>query len=93
MIELEYPLDGELIIKKKKRFKRMLLEQLENTKSIKTRIAILGGSTTSDIKDCLELFLLNEGIESLFYESEYNRFFEDAVFENNELEEFAPNII
>ena len=57
------------------------------------RIAILGGSTTNDIKNILELFLLNYGIRPLFYESEYNQFYEDGMFPNPVLEEFSPDII
>ena len=41
----------------------------------------------------MELFLLNNGIRPSFYESEYNKFYEDAMFDNPELEEFAPDII
>lgn len=60
---------------------------------IAKRVAILGGSTTHDIKLVLELFLLDAGIWPTFYESEYNRFYEDAVFPNAELEAFKPDII
>ena len=35
---------------------------------------------------------MNEGIKPLFYESEYNKYYEDALF-GQELEEFAPEII
>lgn len=56
-------------------------------------IAILGGSTTHDVKDVLELFLLNYGIKPVFYESEFGRYFEDAMFPNPELEELKPDII
>ena len=41
----------------------------------------------------LELFLLNYGIEPEFYESEYNQYYEDAMFPNEELEHFHPDII
>ena len=57
------------------------------------KIAILGGSTTSEIKNILELFLLNYGIKPTFYESEYNQFYEDAIFGNEELDNFNPDII
>lgn len=60
---------------------------------IEKNIAILGGSTTNDIKLVLELFLLNNGMKPKFYESEYNQFWQDAMFENKELEEFKPDII
>ena len=59
----------------------------------KKNIAVLGGSTTNDIIKMLEVFLLAEGIEPVFYESEYNRFWQDAVFENQELRDFSPDII
>lgn len=91
MKELSYPFDGDYILSKKKSIKRQLLE--EKTSFIDKKIAILGGSTTSNIKLILELFLLNYGIRPEFYESEYNRFYQDAVFDNPELESFGPEII
>lgn len=57
------------------------------------KIAILGGTTTNDIKLILELFLLNNGIKPVFYESEYNQYYQDAVFDNAKLEVFSPDII
>ena len=89
--ELEYPFDSEYIISKKKRLKKELLES--NSNFVDKRIAILGGSTTNDIKLTLELFLLNNGIKPSFYESEYNQFYQDAMFDNKELEDFKPDII
>lgn len=91
MKELLYPFDGDYILKKKKSIKKALLE--ENKTFLDKRIAILGGSTTNDIKLVLELFLLNYGIQPEFYESEYNRYWQDAMFPNPELEEFQPDII
>jgi len=91
MKELEYPFDSAWILKKRRTIKKMLLEDGSNR--IKKHIAVLGGSTTSDIISMMELFLLNFGIEPLFYESEYARYWQDAMFENHELEEFKPDII
>ena len=91
MRELEYPFDEELIIKKKKALKKALLAERSDFTPVK--IAILGGSTTNDIRQILELFLLNNGIWPCFYESEYNRYYEDIVFENPALNEFSPDII
>lgn len=91
MKELQYPFDSEYILTKKKSIKRTLLAD-ESTR-IKKNIAILGGSTTSNIKLILELFLLNYGIEPTFYESEYNQYYQDAMFDNKELEDFKPDII
>ncbi len=91
MKELEYPFDSSYILSKKKKIRRELLEG--NTTFIKKKIAILGGSTTSNIMLILELFLLNYGIMPEFYESEYNQFYQDAVFPNPKLEEFNPDVI
>lgn len=91
MIELlSFPFDHNKIIRKKKKIKKELLNLKNNANSVK--IAILGGSTTSEIKDILELFLLNENLNPIFYESGYNKYFEEIMFENN-LEKFNPDII
>lgn len=92
--ELEYPFDSELILQKKKSLRRRLFEEEQNPSvRIKKKIAILGGSTTSDIKKILELFLLNEGIEPTFYECEYAQYWQDIMFDNPELVEFEPDLI
>ena len=84
------PFSGELLSKRKK-LRRELLES--GADFIDKRIAILGGSTTHDIKDALELFLLHHGIRCTFYESEYAQYWQDAMFPNPELEAFRPDII
>lgn len=91
LLELQYPFDSEFILKKSKSLKHRLLE--ENTARIKKKIAVLGGSTTHDVVRILELFLLNQGIEPEFYESEYGMYWEDAMFGNEELNAFAPDMI
>jgi FkbH-like protein len=68
-------------------------ELLKQTHLIQTRIAILGGSTTIEVKNTLELFLLAQGIQPTFYESGYNRYCEDALFENPDLWNFRPDIV
>lgn len=88
-LNFEYPLDSKYLMRKKKSIKRELLKK---DFIIKKRIAILGGSTTSDIKDMLDIFLMNNSIKSEFYESEYNKFYEDALF-SIELENFNPEIV
>ena len=86
--ELEYPFDSQYLLRKKRSLRRKLLGQ-DNL--MEKHIAILGGSTTSDIKDMLELFLLNYGIRPVFYESEYGQYWQDAMFSNAELEALAPD--
>jgi FkbH-like protein len=65
----------------------------DGTARIEKRVAILGGSTTHDIRDCLELFLLNHGIAAAFYESEYAQYWQDAMFPHAGLEAFKPDVI
>ncbi len=89
--ELLYPFDPNHILENKRKLKKALLE--ESSSFVEKKIAILGGYTTSAVKQIMELFLLNNGIRPSFYESEYNKFYEDAMFENEELKEFGPDII
>ncbi len=91
MQELEYPFDAKYIIKKKKSLRRELLA--DGSKRIRKNIAVLGGSTTDEIIKSLELFLLNQGIEPSFYESEYNMYWQDAMFPPQELLDFQPDVI
>lgn len=91
MKELFYPFNGSEIMRKKLAIRKSLL--YDGNSRIKKKIAILGGSTTNHVAAVLELFLLNFGIEPVFYQSEYNKFFEDAVFGNAELDSFSPDII
>ena len=92
MKELEYPFDSEYVLKKKKSLKRELLAR-ENVTYLEKKVAVLGGCTTQNITLMLELFLLNYGIKPVFYESEYNKYYEDGMFPNPELEAFHPDII
>jgi fkbH domain len=87
---LEYPFNWKILNRKKKKIKKMILS--EKKSFLEKKIAILGGSTTSEIKNTIEVFLLKEGIKPIFYESEYNKYYEDALF-SEELIKFNPEII
>ncbi len=91
MKELNYPFDGKYIQKNRKKLKKQLLA--DGSRRIVKKIAVLGGSTANDVVSALELFLLNTGIEPQFYISEYNKFYEDAVFGSPELDSFSPDLI
>lgn len=82
---------SDKIMLKRKRIRKELLAQ--DIGWIDKRIAILGGSTTHDIKDMLELFLLHYGIRPTFYESDYNQYWQDVMFTNVDLQKFKPDII
>ncbi|MGB9432136.1 MAG: hypothetical protein WBQ89_07840, partial [Candidatus Acidiferrum sp.] len=73
--------------------KSLVKELLKQPNLVPTRVAILGGSTTAEVKNMLELFLLGHGVQSSFYESGYNRFSEDVLFENPDLWSFKPDIV
>ena len=88
---LDYPTNLSLLMEKRRTLRKQLLSQ--ETKRIKKKIAVLGGSTTYDIVKMLDVFLLYNGIEAEFYECEYNRYYEDVMFNNEELKKFAPDII
>ena len=87
---LEYPLNINYILRNKKLLKRELLNK---DNFIQKNIAILGGSSTSEIVNILEIFLLKNGIKPNFYQSEYNKFYEDALFRTVELAKFNPDIV
>lgn len=87
---LKYPFNNSTILRKRKAIRRELIKE---SISRKLKVAVLGGSTTSELINVIELFLLNQGFLATFYESEYNKFFEDAVFDNPKLLAFNPDII
>ena len=87
---LQYPFDNQLLLRRRKLIRKELLTISD---LIEKHIAILGGSTTHDIKDMLELFLLDQGIRPVFFESEYAQYWQDAMFGNPELTDLQPDII
>ncbi len=91
MKELQYPFDSQMILRKRKALRRRLLE--DGSSRFVKKIAVLGGSTTSDIVKCMELFLLDNGIEPVFYECEYAQYEQQAMFPDQEFLDFAPDLI
>lgn len=91
MKELSYPFDSGYLLKNRKKIKRQLAE--DGTVRIKKKIAVLGGSTVNDIVTMLEIFLLEQGIECEFYQSEFAKYWEDVMFSNEELLQFKPDLI
>jgi FkbH-like protein len=88
--ELRYPLSAEGVLRKRQSLKKELLKQ---PNLLPCRIAILGGSTTQEIRSILDVFLLVHGIQASFYESGYNAYYEDVMFENPEFRQFNPDIV
>ena len=91
MEQFNYPINSKELIRKKARIKNELVS--EQNSFIEKKIAVLGGSTTNEIVDQLELSLLNYGIKADFYQSEYGQYWQDAMFGNEELDFFNPDVI
>jgi FkbH-like protein len=80
----------ETLIRKRKSLRRELFER---PNLLEVRVAILGGSTTNEVVDFLEVLLLDKGIRPVFYQSDYNRYFEEAVIDPSQLIRFRPDIV
>ena len=90
MEKLQYPFDGAAILQKKRSLKKELLQK---PGLIDKKIAIVGGSTVGEIRNILELFLLDKGIRPTFWEGGYALFYENVVFDDGALAAFAPDIL
>ena len=87
---LEYPFDVSKILRKKIALKKFLLKK-KNLIDIK--IAVLGATTTFEIIDQLELFLLKAGFKPNFYSCEYSQHYNVVMFDEKELINFKPDIV
>lgn len=89
MIDLEFASPDEVLMNR-----RALRRELIGRPNLQpVRLAILGGSTTDQLVQILELFLLNAGFAPTFYQSEYGRFYEDAVYDHAHLASFKPDLV
>ena len=57
------------------------------------RIAVLGGTTTAEFVDLLELWLLDSGFRPTVHQSEFGRFYTDAVHDSATLQAFRPDLV
>ena len=88
-----YPL--ERLIIKRKAIRKQLLEAANQpgTRTQDIRIAVLGGSTTNEVVDLLEILLLDSGFRPTFFQSEYGRYYEDAFLEPEIIANFKPDLV
>src|SRR6185295_379935 len=82
--------NSEYLLRKRKSLRR---ELGENPNLQELRVAVLGGSTTNEVADFLELLLLADGFRPAIYQSDYNRYFEEAVLAPEALVAFKPQIV
>ena len=87
---LGYPFDADNIMQNKRALKKQLMAQ-QNL--LEKRVALFSGTTIGEIKNILELFLLDNGIKPVFYEGDYGRYFEEIVFDSGEIAAFKPDVI
>ena len=74
--------------------RRSLRNELLATDGLRDlRVAVLGGSTTNELVNFLELLLLSAGFRPSFYQSEYGRFYEEAVHDTRALIDFRPELV
>ncbi len=78
------------LLMKRKGLRRQLTAQMALRD---VRIAVLGGSTSNEVVDFLEIGLLSSGFRPTFYQSEYGRFYEEAVHDPGSLIEFRPDLV
>jgi FkbH-like protein len=78
------------LIQKHRRIKRELLL----TKGlVPLRIAVLGGTTTDEFVTFAEILLLQIGIEPIFWQCDYGRYYESAVLDQQDLIAFKPDLV
>ena len=76
------------------RTRRALRRRLLDNPALRPlRVAVLGGTTTNELVDLLELLLLADGFRPEFRQSEYNRFYEDATLDVASLVDFKPDLV
>ena len=80
----------EDVLTKRKGLRRRLASRAQ---LLPIRIAVLGGSTTNEVVDLLELWLLESGFSPVFYQSEYGRYHVEAVHDPEKLIGFAPDVV
>ena len=79
----------ETLLQKSKQLRRELAPQAQ----VSLRIAVLGGATTNELVSLLELLLMADGFQPVFWQSEYNKYYEDAVLEPEKIKDFKPDIV
>jgi predicted enzyme involved in methoxymalonyl-ACP biosynthesis len=84
-------INPDMFLRKRKEIIRKILDQ--NSNYINVKVAVLGSSTTNEFIDFLEVFLLLNGIRPDFYQSYFNRIYEESVLDSSSLVDFYPDII
>lgn len=87
---IHFPFDAGDLLRRKKALKR---EWSAREGLLEKRIAILGGSTTDEVANMLELCLLARGIKPVFYQSAYGQYVSEALQPEPALRNFSPDMV
>lgn len=87
---LPFSLDAETLLRRKKALKR---EWSAQPGLLEKRIAILGGSTTDEVADMLELCLLARGIKPVIHQGAYGQYVSEALQPEKPLRDFRPDVV
>ena len=87
---LSHPIDFSLLPRKKRTLIKTLRTQPD---LVPLKIFVASGSTTNEITDYLELFLLDIGVKPIIKLSDFNRYYEELIFPSDELLKFDPDVI
>ncbi len=89
MLDLDFCSITDILMKR-----RGLRRQLSMESGLRDlRIAVLGGTTTDEFVNLLDLLLLANGFRPVFHQSEYGRFYEEAVHNAEILLNFKPDLV
>ena len=87
----EYPLDYSFILRNYRRYIRDRRSAQSGLRKIK--LAVLGGSTTAQLPELITAFLLDRSIDVQCFEGGYDQYLQAAMLADNELTDFAPDVI
>jgi FkbH-like protein len=59
----------------------------------KLKLAVLGGFTTYQLREIIELYLFAAGVTPEIYEADYGTFHQEILDPSSELYEFKPNVV
>jgi FkbH-like protein len=75
------------------KLRRLMPKAPDNGTQKVVRLAILGGPTTMQLRQLLEVILASEGISAVIYEAEFGQFRQEILMPGSGLDSFKPDIV
>ncbi len=85
------PREPEMLLRKRRILLREFREAAQG--ALPCRVAVLSSYTTQEVVGLLELHLVRDGFAPVFWQADYNRYFEDAVLSPEDLMAFDPDVV